>query len=70
MNVYIEFLKDSVITALTIYGLVALLTVVFPSFGPASNLWMVVPIAFVIQFGLKLAFSRDEKGNLRSVTKS
>ena len=67
MNVFIEFIKDSIVTALTTYGLVALATVVFPSLGPASNLWLVAPIAFVVQFGLKLVFSRDENGHLKSV---
>ncbi|PYE92513.1 hypothetical protein C8J35_1238 [Rhizobium sp. PP-F2F-G38] len=70
MKILVEFLKDSAVTALNIYGLIALTTVVFPSLGPASALWVVAPIAFVIQFGLKLAFSRDEQGHLRRVSKS
>jgi hypothetical protein len=67
MKILGEFALVSLTTALATYGLIALLTVMFPSWwGPASGLWIVVPLVFAGQFGLKILFSRDENGKLRS----
>ena len=66
MNIFLQLAKESAHTALLAYGLVALASVVFPSFGTPSQTWIVAPIIFAIQLALKLIFSRDENGRLRS----
>jgi hypothetical protein len=68
MHVLLQFAKDSAHTALVSYGLIALASVVFPSLGSPSQTWIVAPILFAIQFALKLIFSRDENGKLRSMS--
>lgn len=70
MKILVEFVRDSLSLALATYGMITLMTIAFSSFGPASRLWPIVPITFVIQLGLKLCFSRDKSGRLRSVHRS
>lgn len=66
MRILLEFAREAMNSALAGYGLIALMTLVFPAMGSASRLWVVVPAMFIIQFLLKLIFSRDANGHLRS----
>jgi hypothetical protein len=70
MRTVLALAADALSTALSSYGAVALVTVAFPNLGAAEKLWPVAPIAFGIQFVLKLFFSRDDNGRLRRLPNS
>ncbi|TCQ14637.1 hypothetical protein [Rhizobium sp. PP-CC-3G-465] len=59
------FAVEAATTALSSYGLIALAAVFFPSFGPLVANWIFVPVVFVSQFAMKVAFSRDARGKLK-----
>lgn len=66
MMVLFHLLKESAVTALAAYGCVAFAAIFFPWIEPVSKNWALLVVLFVVQLVLKLLFSRDTEGHLRS----
>jgi hypothetical protein len=66
MKTFLQLVGESFATALAAYGCVAFASIFFSSIEVVSKNWLLLVALFAVQLILKLIFSRDASGHLKS----